>query len=87
MDDLISRQAVLDLPRNTIRSFRGEFVKETISVADIERLPSARKTGKWVDIPHTFLCKCSECGWINDHDSGFKWCPDCGTDMRGGDSE
>lgn len=41
------------------------------------------RQGKWIEIKHTFLHKCSECDWINYHDSGYKFCPDCGADMRG----
>lgn len=41
-DDLISRKAVLSLPRNTTRNFFGEIVDESIDVADIEALPSAQ---------------------------------------------
>ena len=39
-EDAISRQAVLALPRNKIRNFKGEVVNETINVTDIETLPS-----------------------------------------------
>ena len=43
MNDLISRQAVLALPRNKVRSLRTyEVVEETINVTDIEHLPSAQ---------------------------------------------
>lgn len=41
--DVISRQAVLALPRNKVRSLRTyEVIEETINVTDIEQLPSAQ---------------------------------------------
>lgn len=42
MDDLISRQAVLALPRSITRNMSGEVVEETIDVAAIKALPSAQ---------------------------------------------
>ena len=52
-NDLISRKAVLSLPRKTTRNFFGEIVEESIDVADIEALPFAqpeRMTNRqWVD--------------------------------------
>jgi len=41
-EDVISRQAVLRLPRNTTRNFFGEIVEESINVEEIEALPSAQ---------------------------------------------
>ena len=41
-EDLISRQAVLALPRNITRNIRGEVVEETIDVAAINALPPAQ---------------------------------------------
>ena len=40
-EDLISRQAVLVLPRNITRNMRGEVVEESIDVDAIKALPSA----------------------------------------------
>ena len=48
--DLISRQAVLSLPRSTTRNFFGEVVEETINVADVRSLPSAQPEQKWIPI-------------------------------------
>ena len=47
-DDLISRQAVLALPRDRIRNMRGEIVEETIDVAFIEQLPPAQPEQRWI---------------------------------------
>lgn len=86
MDDLISRQDVLALPRNKIRNIRGEIVEETINVACIEQLPSARperKTSKWIyrnvrEGPLIYRCdRCNAC-----HRAMYDFCPSCGADMR-----
>lgn len=45
-----------------------------------------RKRGKWVEIEHTFFHKCSECSWLNDVDSGYAFCPRCGS-YNGGEQE
>ena len=42
MSDLISRQAVLSLPRNTERTLSGKIVSQSIDVNLIEKLPSAQ---------------------------------------------
>lgn len=40
-----------------------------------------QKKGKWIEIKHTFFHKCSQCGWLNDVDSGYDFCPRCGVEM------
>ena len=55
-------------------------------------MPSAqpeRKKGKWIDDTY-----CSECGWVHTVESGFigsvkgfKFCPNCGADMRDKEDE
>ena len=42
MDDLISRRAVLALPRSITRNMKGEVVEESIDVELIKTLPSAQ---------------------------------------------
>lgn len=53
------------------------------AIEKVMMLPSAQpKTGKWIDVPHTFFTKCSACEWLNDiHD--FDYCPNCGARMEG----
>lgn len=48
--DLISRQAVLALPKDRIRNMKGEIVEETIDVADIKALPPAQQ---WIPAEET----------------------------------
>ena len=45
-----------------------------------------RKKGKWIEIKHTFFHKCSQCSWLNDVDSGYDFCPRCGS-YNGGEQE
>ena len=74
MDDLISRQAALALPRNITRNMRGEIVEETIDVAAIKGLPSAQQEQRWIPIsegpPKTRdwylgIFEEPDTGWIN----------------------
>ena len=44
--DTISRQAVLELPRNVERTFFGEVISETVDVKLIKALPSAQDDGE-----------------------------------------
>jgi hypothetical protein len=48
MDDLISRQAVLSLPKNTTKTLGGEIVSESVEISDIEELPSVQPEPQWI---------------------------------------
>lgn len=56
-------------------------------ISVIEHLPPARPdvperdVGKWHRISNTVLASC-ECGFITDRFCVYKFCPNCGTDMR-----
>ena len=41
-NDLISRQAVLDLPRIKSRNVWGEVIYESVDVEDVRQLPSVK---------------------------------------------
>lgn len=89
MDDLINRQDVLELIDDYNRDGLGSVF---FSYADGEKfkneilaLPSAQKTGHWIDITGAtvdgcFLWVCSECGdeYLEDTD----YCPSCGCRME-----
>ena len=89
MDDLISRQAAIDVLRGY---FDGMLETDTWSPCDvyglIEVLPSAqpeRKKGKWIetdkhDIYYQPGYKCSVCGVLTTCHGDY--CPNCGADMR-----
>ena len=87
MNDLISRQAVLDIAfkycpdDDGVCSEAGNDLRNMLD--EIENLPPAEpKTGKWTE--EDGLVICSECGeehgWI-DYRANF--CENCGADMRG----
>ena len=52
-----------------------------------EQIEPERKKGKWIEIKYTFHHKCSNCEWINNADSGYNFCPNCGCQMNGGEEE
>ena len=97
MDELISRQAVLELPRNLTRNMRGKVVEESIDVELIEALPPARpkrKTGNWIygeDRSGQDGWFCSECRffvpWYYGYNKNidfiraYKTCPCCDAKM------
>lgn len=93
MNDLISRQAAMDVCDNAIDLWHGQL-GEGIVIAvkkKIEELPSAepkRNKGEWMmhsDYPDRFIC--SECGAQFDvwhwESKQMHFCPNCGADMRG----
>ncbi len=53
MDDLISRQAVLALPRNITRNMRGKVVEESIDVELLKALPTVQ--------PEQEIIHCKDC--------------------------
>ena len=61
-EDVISRQAVLRLPRDTTRNFFGEIVEESINVEEIEALPSAQPE----------IIRCKDCKWFGDIDCAIE---------------
>ena len=85
MSLLIDRQAAIDaVERNACNTQRA--------IDAINALPSAqpeRKPGEWVpkealNVPYGIILECSECGFetlVNDA-LYFKFCPNCGADMR-----
>ena len=47
---------------------------------------SERKTGHWIApkyYPTQFTFTCSKCGYKQSFNGKFKFCPNCGADMRG----
>ena len=87
MDDVISRQAAIDICANAIDLWRGQLGEGAlIAVRDkIKELPSAqpeRIRGRWVEKPHVHgVAYCSLCDYeLHTNDTNF--CPNCGADMR-----
>jgi hypothetical protein len=86
MTDLISRQ-------NAIDALQCEWCVEKIN-----NLPSAEpktKTGKWIakSERYRWMRKCSVCGWMQEIDTPkmqgwvYRYCPNCGVRMNGGEEE
>ena len=90
-DDAVSRTDI-DEMKEIMTDIEGDYVY-AVRTADIRKLPSVTPTrpkGKWIEIVteidslgnRTWYHKCSNCG---NEDSGwgkYKYCPNCGADMR-----
>jgi rubrerythrin len=94
MDDTISRQAAIDAVKR-LSLGETDATRLAMRIEDyLERLASAqpeRMKGKWIDngqygdnFPH-HAWLCSECGEgvIEIDTPWYKFCPNCGADMRG----
>lgn len=92
MADLIERQAAIEEIK-AVFEWHDTVTMERM-IEHFNNLPSAqpeRKTGRWVldRLETTSGCfygvrRCSECGMIG---GGTRYCPYCGTDMKGGNDE
>ena len=88
--EYIEREAVVNL--------REEFWKDrcdymAVRVTNIMNIPAADVSpvvhGEWIKISYTTLYKCSNCTDMTDmpyQKNLFKYCPNCGAYMRGGNS-
>lgn len=96
MDDLISRQAVLDGLASIAKGKAKSDAQKSLMgrvMFFTEQLPSAqpeRKKGRWIDQDDGayYPVECSECRKIPlfDVDGDYRlsnFCPNCGADMRG----
>jgi len=90
-EDLISRQAALD----AISTFGNrEYRRKQGTLQDayklISALPSANKSGHWIDDGDCSICsKCHETYGLTLLGQLYapNFCPNCGADMRGGDDD
>ena len=99
MKDLISRQAAIEaidavFPVDPMKSEYAQGIACGAALAKtyVEQLPPAqseRQKGQWEGtllVKNSGRVKCSECYAIYDWDTQaqyFKYCPNCGADMRG----
>ena len=93
MSDLISRDAAIDLFPNDVLEWDtlDGYIAPHVARRLIEDLPSAqpeRKTGRWKMEPDPYgffeeIPVCSECGCTTEMRKTYKFCPNCGADMRG----
>ena len=87
MEDLISRQAAIDVVVQSLVDWDGMFRQEAnCRIRDaINELPSAdRQQGEWIDNGDRYY-RCSLCG-TRDTDT-WDWCHGCGCRMKGADDE
>ena len=98
-DDTISRAAAIDALDKRFDSIPMEQTAEILQLRkDLRELPSAqpeRIKGRWIDdglysdnFPH-HAWHCSECeeSVLEIDEPWFKFCPNCGADMREVDDE
>lgn len=100
MDDLISRQALLDW----IKEYGNDVIKRNQSgsimfvwkhVKDMPSVHPERKKGHWIKLQGRFNrpYKCSLCdngldfNGVNAGRGNANFCPNCGADMRGDSNE
>jgi len=88
MSDLIDREAVIDAIADTI--VYGESLGYVRAEEIVSEIPSVENKGEWIRFKNFengyYHIKCSKCGqyWsIDDHAKIFKYCFNCGADMRG----
>lgn len=96
MDELISRQAAIDAAIKADMENNGGILSEKrarVFDAHISRVPPVQpKRGHWKcsdDVYEYAVCSC--CGWDTEEDweyieKHFKFCPNCGGDMRGNEN-
>lgn len=93
MSDLIDRQAAIEALWNIKDERDSVYYTSAIHTAidAMEHLPSAqpeRETGRWEMKPDPYgffdeIPVCSECGCTTKMRETYKFCPNCGADMRG----
>ena len=90
MSDLISRkeaiQKMIDLYEEDVATY-GCSIPECFdcdrATDALRALPSAQKTGRWINKPNIYgVAYCSECDYeLHTNDTNF--CPNCGAYMTG----
>ena len=86
MNDLISRQAVLDALDLLDEDWRN------VMAYKVEKIPSAERKGKWevyevanTDEEQPIAWRCPNCEEVVE--VKYNFCPECGMDMRGEEDE
>lgn len=68
-------------------NFYSDSEVQSTAKAALELLKEQRPTGKWIVCkasihPYGYDVKCSVCGHRMGSSFGYKFCPECGADMR-----
>lgn len=93
--DSISRSDAIAVVRKNHYRLQGKGMTEEVLIADLEALPSADRTGEWVDDkgrPYkgkpNGSCWCGKCGeWLvasDEYNVSTSYCPNCGVRMLNG---
>lgn len=87
MDDLISRQAAIEVAMEELES--GTYFDIPSKIKDLPSAQSERKQGEWIEHhePYTWMgytyWTCSECGFGEDDNKvRSNYCPNCGAQME-----
>ena len=86
MDDLISRQAAIELIESEYRRW-GEEYGITDVLCDLDDLPTAEKKGKWIPVTNgRGGHECDQCheyapSWQTGEEHLTNYCPNCGCRM------
>ena len=85
MDDLIRREDAINAfnPKHNCDWYTPWIVETLKSLPSIEP-----RKGRWIGEEEDERCFCSKCGYSNLYVEvyafdGYKFCPNCGADMRG----
>lgn len=87
MSDLIRRQDAIKA------LYKYSFVSKDVIEREINAIPSAdRPQGEWKSVkasiyPYGYDVECSVCGHRMGSSFGYKYCPMCGSHMKGADDE
>ncbi len=87
MDEMISRQAVLNLLSSMPPE---EAITQAMLIQSVKQMAAAqpeRKRGKWIDDGDPFMWECGCCGYRVKRYNNTRYCPNCGADMREDDHE
>ena len=91
--DAVSREAVIKIIENKLNPCTDMFKCLEMSEIkeDVEHLPPVtpqRQKGKWIHpYKSDIACECSECHIQMPITNYYHYCPNCGAEMSGGDSE
>ena len=88
MNDLISRQAAIDIVEFECGEWIGLARTIIKSLENIPQEEMERKHGKWIKADsqqyfrkHYPFFTCSECGYRKDSQKKWNYCPNCGARM------
>lgn len=86
MNDLISRQAVLDLAKKGVLVSNGNYESVCKAINEIPSVNPYPKTGHWIvhEKPHGIrYLECPYCNvwYLNEHLIRNSYCPNCGAKM------